>query len=271
MLLIFQAIIIAIVEGLTEFVPVSSTGHMILVGHFIGFTGAFANLFQIVIQLGAILAVVVVYWNKLWESVKGVFKLDVKDLRFWINIVVAAIPAAVLGFLFDDFIDEKLFNPITVAAALLVGGILMILVENKYRKKSTTRTVDRIRLRQSLVVGLFQCLALWPGMSRSASTIMGGWIAGLSPVVAAEFSFFLAMPMMVGASGLKLFKSGLVMSNLEIITLCIGFVVAFVVSLVVIERFIKFLQKKPMRVFAVYRILIGAVLLILAMFKVIVI
>ncbi|MEW9094074.1 MAG: undecaprenyl-diphosphate phosphatase [Clostridiaceae bacterium] len=269
MLLIFKAIIIAIVEGLTEFVPVSSTGHMILVGHLIGFTGSFANLFEVVIQLGAILAVVVVYWDKLWNSVKGVFKLNATDLRFWINIVVAAIPGAVLGFLLDDFIDAKLFNPVTVAAALLVGGILMIVIENRYRRKSITKSVDKIRLRQSIFVGLFQCLALWPGMSRSASTIMGGWIAGLSPVVAAEFSFFLAIPMMVGASGLKLIKSGLVMSNIEIITLAIGFVVAFIVSLIVIEKFIKFLQKKPMRVFAVYRILVGAVLLILSMFKII--
>ena len=269
MLLIFKAIIIAIVEGFTEFVPVSSTGHMILVGHLIGFTGPFANLFEIVIQLGAILAVVVVYWSKLWESVQGVFRLEAKDLRFWINILVAAIPGALLGFLLDDFIDEKLFNPVTVAAALLVGGVLMIIIENKFRRKSITKSVDKIRLRQSLFVGLFQCLALWPGMSRSASTIMGGWIAGLSPVVAAEFSFFLAIPMMVGASGLKLIKSELVMTNAEIITLCIGFVVAFIVSLIVIEKFIKFLQRKPMRVFAVYRILAGAILLVLALFKLI--
>jgi len=265
MLLILQSIIIAIVEGLTEFVPVSSTGHMILVGNLIGFTGEFANLFEVVIQLGAILAVVVLYWDKLVKSVKDIFVPDRIGLKFWINIAVAAI----LGFLFNDFIDAKLFNPVTVAAALLVGGILMIIIENKYRRGNKTKSVDNIKLRQSLIVGVFQCLSLWPGMSRSASTIMGGWIAGLSTVAAAEFSFFLAIPMMVGASGFKLIKSQLIMSNIQIISLIIGFVVAFIVSLVVIEGFIKFLQKKPMRIFAIYRIIIGTILLIMAFSNVI--
>ncbi|KAJ50900.1 undecaprenyl-diphosphatase [Clostridium tetanomorphum] len=266
MLLIIKSIVIAIIEGLTEFVPVSSTGHMILVGHLIEFKGDFANLFEIVIQLGAILAVVVLYWDKLYRSVKDIFVPGRRGLKFWINIVVAAFPAALLGFLLDDFIDAKLFNPITVAAALLVGGILMIVIENKYRRGNKIKSMDNIRLRQSFLVGLFQCLALWPGMSRSASTIMGGWIAGFSNVIAAEFSFFLAIPMMVGASGLKLIKSNIIMTNVEIIALVIGFVVAFIVSLIVIEKFIKFLQKKPMRIFAVYRIIVGAVLLIMAAF-----
>jgi len=257
----------AIVEGLTEFIPVSSTGHMILVGDLINFKGTFAKLFEIVIQLGAILAVVVIYWDKLYNSVKGIFSPDLKGLRFWINIVVAAIPATILGFLFDNFIDEKLFNSFTVALALVVGGILMIIIENKYRKKNKTRSVDNIRLRQSLLVGIFQCLALWPGMSRSASTIMGGWIAGFSSVVAAEFSFFLAIPMMVGASGLKIIKTGLVMTSVQFIALVVGFVVAFIVSLIVIEKFIKFLQRKPMRIFAIYRILVGVILLITVIIK----
>ncbi|WP_125154751.1 undecaprenyl-diphosphate phosphatase [Clostridium rectalis] len=269
MLLIFKAIIIAIIEGLTEFIPVSSTGHMILVGHLIDFKGSFANLFEIVIQLGAILAVIVLYWDRLINSVKDIFAPDRRGLKFWINIVVAAIPAVILGFLFDDIIDAKLMNPITVAAALVVGGILMIAIENKFRRKrGKTREVDNMNMRQSFVVGVFQCLALWPGMSRSASTIMGGWIAGLSTVVAAEFSFFLAIPMMFGASGLKLIKHGITMSTVEAIALIVGFVVAFIVSLVVIEKFIKFLQKKPMRIFAIYRIFIGAIILILALFGV---
>lgn len=270
MLLILKSIIIAIVEGLTEFVPVSSTGHMILVGNLIGFKGEFANLFEIVIQLGAILAVVVLYWDKLLKSVKDIFAPDRRGLRFWINIMVAAIPGVIMGVLLDDFIDAKLFNPITVSAALLVGGILMIIIENKYRRGNKTKNMDNMTIRQALMVGIFQCLAiLWPGMSRSASTIMGGWIAGLSTVVAAEFSFFLAIPMMVGATGFKLLKSELVMSNIEIIAMVVGFVVAFIVSLIVIEKFIKFLQRKPMRIFAVYRILIGAILLIMAFFNVI--
>ncbi|RXM73353.1 undecaprenyl-diphosphate phosphatase [Clostridium tetani] len=269
MLLILKAIILAIVEGLTEFVPVSSTGHLILVSDVINFKGDYANLFNVVIQLGAILAVVVVYWDKLLNSVKDIFAPDRRGLRFWINIVVACIPAVIFGFSLDDYIDKYLFNPITVAIGLVIGGILMIIVENKYRRRSKTKNIYDIKLRQSIFVGMFQCLALWPGMSRSASTIMGGWIAGLSPVVAAEFSFFLAIPVMVGASGLKLVKSGFYMTNIEFIALIVGFVGAFLVSLVVIEKFIKFLQKKPMRIFAIYRIFIGAILLILAIFKIV--
>lgn len=269
MLLILKAIILAIVEGLTEFVPVSSTGHLILVSDIINFKGEFANLFNVVIQLGAILAVVVIYWDKLINSVKDIFAPDRRGLRFWVNIVVACIPAAILGFAFDDYIDAYLFNPVTVAIGLVIGGILMVIIENKYRRKSRTRDIYDMKIRQSIFVGMFQCLALWPGMSRSASTIMGGWIAGLSPVIAAEFSFFLAMPIMVGASGLKLWKSGFGMTNIELIALIVGFVGAFLVSLVVIEKFIKFLQKKPMRVFAIYRIFIGIILLVLAAFKIV--
>lgn len=269
MLLILKAIILAIVEGLTEFVPVSSTGHLILVSDVINFKGSYANLFNVVIQLGAILAVVVIYWEKLVKSVKDIFVPDMKGLKFWINIAVACVPAAIFGFLLDDYIDEHLFNPVTVAIGLVVGGILMIIVENKYRRRSRTKSLYAIKLRQSIFVGIFQCLALWPGMSRSASTIMGGWIAGLSPVVSAEFSFFLAIPVMVGASGLKLIKSGFTMTNIEFIALIVGFVGAFLVSLIVIERFIKFLQRKPMRIFAIYRIFIGTILLVLAIFKVI--
>lgn len=269
MLLILKAIILAIVEGLTEFVPVSSTGHLILVSDVINFKGSYANLFNVVIQLGAILAVVVIYWDKLVKSVKDIFAPDMKGLKFWINIAVACVPAAIFGFLLDDYIDEHLFNPVIVAIGLVVGGILMIIIENKYRRRSRTKSLYSIKLRQSIFVGIFQCLALWPGMSRSASTIMGGWIAGLSPVVSAEFSFFLAIPVMVGASGLKLVKSGFTMTNIEFIALIVGFVGAFLVSLIVIERFIKFLQRKPMRIFAIYRIFIGTILLVLAIFKVI--
>lgn len=264
MLLIIQAIIMAIVEGLTEFIPVSSTGHLILAGKLIGFTGGFANLFSVVIQLGAILAIVVLYWNKLWNSVKNIFAPDRRGLKFWTNIIVAAIPGVILGFLFDDMIEAKLFYTFPVSIALVVGGILMIVMENKYRRGKKINDVDKITVRQAFIVGVFQCLALWPGMSRSASTIIGGWIAGLSTVAAAEFSFFLAIPMMVGASGLSLIKGGMAMSSIEVVALTIGFVASFIVALVVVEKFLKFLQKKPMRIFAVYRIFIGIILLVLS-------
>jgi undecaprenyl-diphosphatase len=269
MLLILKAIIIGIVEGITEFLPISSTGHMIIVGDLINFKGEFANLFTVVIQLGAILAVVLLYWNKIFNSLKNL-KPGHWGFKLWLNIVVAFIPSAALGFLFDDYIDEHLFSTITVVSALIVGAILMLFIENKYRKRKGINDMEKISVGQAFMIGCFQCLALWPGMSRSASTIMGAWISGLSSVAAAEFSFFLAIPTMVAATGLKLIKNGMaIQTTNEIIALAVGFLVSFFVAYVVIEKFIKFLQKRPMRVFAIYRIFIGVTLLILAAFKVI--
>ncbi|WP_027633816.1 undecaprenyl-diphosphate phosphatase [Clostridium hydrogeniformans] len=274
MLLVFKAIIIAIVEGITEFIPVSSTGHMIIVDDIIGFkstaTPHFAAMFQVVIQLGAILAIVVLYWNKIWTSVISFFKLEKEGLKFWSTILVGCIPAAVLGLLLDNWIEANLFNSLTVAAGLIIGAILLIFVENKYRKNSKTKSIDDVTYGQALTIGAFQCLALWPGMSRSSSTIMGGWISGLNNTAAAEFSFFLALPVMVGASGLKLYKYDYSsITGDQIIALIVGSLVAFLVALVVVDRFIAFLKKKPMRIFAVYRILVGVILLILIALKVI--
>lgn len=269
MLLIFKAIIIAIVEGITEFIPVSSTGHMIIIDDLIGFkttaTPAFASMFEVVIQLGAILAIVVLYWDKIWGATKSFFKLEKEGLRFWSVIIVGAIPAAIFGLLLDDWIEANLFNTITVSAGLIVGAILLIFVENKYRKKATVTRMEDVTYGQALKIGIFQCLALWPGMSRSSSTIMGGWISGLNNTIAAEFSFFLALPVMVGASGLKLFKYDLRgLTGDQTIALIVGFLVAFLVALIVVDRFIAFLKKRPMRVFAVYRIIVGVLLLVLA-------
>ena len=265
-ILVLKAIIIAIVEGVTEFIPISSTGHMIIVGNAINFKGDFANQFEVVIQLGAILAIIVLYRNKIFTSVKAFFKGKPSGVKFWTNIIVAFIPAAVLGFLLNDKIDEYLFNPATVALALVVGGVLMIILENKLRHKCTIRKVEQITMIQAFKIGCFQCLALWPGMSRSASTIMGGWSTGIATVAATEFSFFLAIPTMIGATGLTLFKSGFNFNTGEIITLVIGFITAFLVALVVVERFISYLGKKPMKVFAIYRIIVGIALLFLIKF-----
>ena len=265
-ILVLKAIIVAIVEGVTEFIPISSTGHMIIVGNAINFKGDFANQFEVVIQLGAILAIIVLYRNKIFTSVKAFFQAKPSGIKFWINIIVAFIPAAVLGFLLNDKIDEYLFNPATVALALVVGGVIMIILENKFRHKSATKRIEQISIKQAFKIGCFQCFALWPGMSRSASTIMGGWVNGVSTVAATEFSFFLAIPTMIGATGLTLFKSGLNFNSGEIITLVIGFITAFLVALVVVERFISFLGKKPMRVFAIYRIIVGIALLFLIKF-----
>jgi len=262
-ILVLKAIIIAIVEGITEFIPVSSTGHMIIAGSIINFKGEFANMFEVVIQLGAIIAIVVLYWNKIWNSIKELFLGKPSGVKFWTNIIVAFMPAALLGFLLKDKIEEYLFNPLTVALALIVGGILMIIIENKFRRKGTTKTIDKISIKQAFGIGCFQCFAMWPGMSRSASTIMGAWINGISTVAATEFSFFLAIPTMIGATALTLFKSELRFNSGEIITLIIGFITAFLVALIVVEMFISYLKKKQMKIFAIYRVIIGGLLLLL--------
>lgn len=271
LLLILKAIIIAIVEGLTEFVPVSSTGHMILVGNLIHFTGDFANMFEVVIQLGAILAVVVLFWKKISTSVVEFFKFiftkgreGETGFRFGINVIVGSIPALIVGLALHDKI-KSLFTPRAVIYGFIVGGILLIIIENIYRKRRPkANDIDKITAKEALIVGVAQCFAMWPGMSRSASTIMGGWIAGFSTPIAAEFSFFLAIPAMVGSSGLDMLKFDYSqMDATKWIALVVGFIVAFIVSLVVMDKFVSYLKKKPMRVFAVYRIIVGVVLAIL--------
>ncbi|NSB41292.1 undecaprenyl-diphosphatase [Clostridium saccharoperbutylacetonicum] len=267
-----------IVEGITEFIPVSSTGHLILTGSIINFRGDFADMFEVVIQLGAILAVVVLYWEKIRDSVVDFFqyiftkgKEGEVGFRFGINVIVGTIPAVIFGGILHDKIKKILFGPEPVVIAFLVGGILLIIIENKFRKnKHAIRDIDKITPMQSLKIGLFQCLAMWPGMSRSASTIMGGWVAGLSTSIAAEYSFFLAIPAMVGSSGLDLIKFDYSQMNLtNALALAIGFIVSFIVALIVMRRFINYLKKRPMRVFAVYRIGAGIVFGILIFLKVI--
>ncbi|EMU53973.1 MULTISPECIES: undecaprenyl-diphosphate phosphatase [Clostridium] len=275
-LFILKAIIIAIVEGLTEFIPVSSTGHMILASSIIGFNDpkVFVDMFEVVIQLGAILAVVVLYWKKIKDSVIEFFtyiftkgKKGKTGFQFGINVLIGCIPMGVIGIVFYRQI-KMLFNPKIVVAGLIVGGILLIIIENKFRKnrKYSTKNIDSITPLQSLKVGVFQVLAVWPGMSRSASTIMGGWVAGLSTPIAAEFSFFLAVPAMIGSTAKDLFEFDFSMMNMTLwITLIVGFIVAFIVSLVVMEKFVAYLKKRPMRVFAVYRVGIGIIFAILMM------
>lgn len=274
---ILKAIVIAVVEGLTEFVPVSSTGHMILVGSLIGFrTGAnaqFAEMFEVVIQLGAILAVVVLYWNKLWGAVVEFFtfifsggKKGKTGFNFGINVIIASMPMAIIGALFYDKI-KSLFQPSAVVVGFIVGGILLLVIETIFRKRvsnggKATEDVFEMKPLQALIVGCFQCIAVWPGMSRSASTIMGGWVAGLATPVAAEFTFFLAIPAMLGSSAMDLFEFDYsIMTSTYLVALIAGFVVAFIVSLVVMEMFVSYLKKKPMRIFAIYRIIAGILLL----------
>lgn len=264
-LLMLRAVIIGIVEGITEFLPISSTGHMIIVEHLINFQAPYypkeyVDMFTVVIQLGAIIAVIVLYWNKIISSFRNL-KPGKWGFRLWLNMIIAFIPSAIVGLLSNDFREKYLMGPSTVAAALIVGGFMMIIIENKYRRKAKIRSIDEVNIKQSVFIGCFQCLSLWPGMSRSASTIMGAWISGLNGVAAAEFSFFLAIPTMIAASGYELVKTSFAsITTPQIIALAVGFIVSFIVALIVVEKFIEFLKKKPMRVFAIYRIFIGVVL-----------
>lgn len=260
-LLVFKAVILGIVEGITEFLPISSTGHMIIVGHFLNFEGDFAKLFEIVIQLGAILAVIVLFKNKIFDSVKNLMPGNY-GFNLWSSIIIAFIPFGIAAFLFHDKVEEVLMKPLPVSLALLVGGFWMIFAENKYRRNNKTVRIEDVKYWQAFVIGLFQCLAvLWPGFSRSASTIIGGWIVGLSTVAAAEFSFFLAIPTMIIATGYSLLKTGLILSSTEIIALVLGFIVSFWVALIVVDKFINYLKQKPMKGFAVYRIIVGILIL----------
>ena len=278
LIFILKAIIIAVVEGLTEFIPVSSTGHMILVGNIINFQGEFAEMFEVVIQLGAILAVVVLFWKKIKDSVIEFFKYiftwgkkGETGFRFGINVLIGCIPMGIVGVVFYKQI-KSLFNLQSVIVGLIVGGFLLLIVENFFRKrkKQTVKDIDDITPIQALKVGIFQVLAVWPGMSRSASTIIGGWIAGLSTPIAAEFSFFLAVPAMVGASAKDLFEFNYsIMTPTLWVALIVGFIVAFIVSIIVMDKFVTFLKKKPMRVFAIYRIAVGVLFAVLVFTKVI--
>lgn len=264
-----KAAILGIVEGLTEFLPVSSTGHLIIFGNLIHFSENtdFSNMFTMVIQLGAILAVVVLYWHKIWESVIHLLptkerSLEQSGLYFWLMILISCIPAAAIGIPFDDIIEAKLFNPVVVACALFIGGLWMMYAESKLRGSHTT-SLDKTRItpKMALIVGLFQVLSIIPGMSRSASTIIGGWVAGFSTVAAAEYSFFLAIPVMFGQALLNLLGARGNLLATEWMSLGIGFAVSFIVALAVIGSFISYLQKKPLKVFAIYRIIFAFIVL----------
>ena len=269
-LFILKSIILGIVEGMTEFLPVSSTGHLVIFQKMMGFQGTSENyveMYTYVIQLGAILAVVILYWKKIKDTLMNFFPQKVgyerSGFRFWFMIFIACIPGGVFGILLDDLAEQYFFTPTSVAATLFLGGIGMIYAENKFRKNRIGSNELSVTVRQAWLIGLFQCLAIIPGMSRSASTIIGGWVSGLSTVAAAEFSFFLAIPVMVGMSILKLLKVGGV-SNItpqELYSLIVGFVVSFIVALMVINKFISFLKKRPMRIFAVYRMGFAVVVL----------
>ncbi len=262
--LIFKAIILGIVEGLTEFLPVSSTGHLIIFGHFLDFRGTFATSFQVMIQLGAVLAIVVLYRERIFGAFRNLGKGQ-WGRSLAINIIVGIIPAFILAVLLKDTIKSLFDSVIVVAVSLIVGAILLYVAE-KYTKGKLLGekkdVLEDLTIKDSLVVGLFQCLALVPGMSRSGSTISGGLFRRLSPRLAAEFSFFLAIPIMFGAFVFEL--NDLVIGNsIEIVALIVGFVVSFVVAYFVVKVFVDFLGKHSYAGFVIYRTIVGIVLLIL--------
>ena len=263
---ILKSILFGIVEGVTEWLPVSSTGHMILLDELVklNVSADFYEMFQVVIQLGAIFAVLLLFFNKLnpFSSKKGeIEKKQTWDL--WLKVVVAVLPSAVLGLLFDDLMDAYLYNYITVAITLIIYGVAFILVERKNKGlEPRVATVHAITYRTALLIGAFQCLSLIPGTSRSGSTILGGILLGVSRAAAAEFSFFLAIPTMLGASGLKLMKyllEGALPNLTEICVLLVGCLVSFGVSMVVIKGLMEYVRKRSFSAFGIYRIALGVV------------
>jgi undecaprenyl-diphosphatase len=271
---ILKVIFLGIVEGITEWLPISSTGHMILVDEFLklNVSDGFKEMFFVVIQLGAILAVPVVFWKRLFPFSKKSTKEEKKQIwQLWFKVAVGVLPAAVLGFLLDDFLDEHLYNFVVVAIALIVYGIAFILVEKfKKGKEYRIESVYDITYKDALVIGAYQVLSLIPGTSRSGSTILGGMLSGVSRTAAAEFSFFLAIPVMLGASALKVLKfvmDGFTATTFELALLAIGIAVSFLVSLVVIEFLMSFVKKHSFKAFGIYRIALGALVLMYFLVK----
>ncbi|MBP3475186.1 MAG: undecaprenyl-diphosphate phosphatase [Lachnospiraceae bacterium] len=264
---ILKAVLFGIVEGITEWLPISSTGHMILLNEFVtlNVSEEFWEMFLVVIQLGAILAVVILFWDKIFPfrfKEKPVIRKDIFVL--WFKILVACIPAAVIGLAFDDVFDALFYNPWCVAIALIVFGIAFIFIENRNKNVSARITgLDQITYQTALMIGVFQLLAaIFPGTSRSGATIVGALLIGVSRTVAAEFTFFLAIPVMLGASLLKIVKFGFSFTGTELTILFVGMIVAFAVSVVVIRFLMGYIKKHDFKVFGWYRIVLGVAVLL---------
>jgi undecaprenyl-diphosphatase len=254
-----QAAFLGVIEGLTEFIPVSSTGHLILLVDLLGFEGPPGKVFEIAIQLGAILAICVVYWPRLWGTLAGLGRSDEAN-RFTVNVLCGFLPALVIGFFAHGFIKSVLFNPWVVSVALVVGGIAILLIE-RFTGKGTVHSVDDFRFRLSLKIGLLQCLAMIPGVSRSGATIMGARLLGVQRAAAAEFSFFLAVPTMVAATAYDLFKNRASLTLDGAGLIAVGFIVAFICAVLVVRTVIGFINRYGFVPFAWYRIAIGIVML----------
>ena len=275
-----KSIILGIVEGITEWLPISSTGHLIIADEFIhlNMSERFMEMFNVVIQLGAILAVVVLFWKKLWPFTAdksrgynyitrggGYIKKEVMDL--WFKVIVAMLPAAVIGIPLDDYFEEHFHNYYVVSAALIVYGVLFIVIERRNRsRRPRINGIPELTYSTAILIGLFQALSLIPGTSRSGSTILGAMILGLSRVTAAEFSFYLAVPVMFGASFIKLLKFGLAFTGMELAILAVGMITAFVVSLLVIRFLMGYIKKRDFTAFGIYRIALGILILLIFSF-----
>ena len=268
MIEILKAIVFGIVEGITEWLPISSTGHLILLKQLMPLkvSESFWNMFEVVIQLGAILAVVLIFWHKIFpfRKERGRWHTDMRIINLWIKIIVACIPAAIIGLLFDDKINALFYNSTSVSIALIVFGVLFIVIENRNRRMRPRVTkLGQLTYQTAIIIGLFQVLAaVFPGTSRSGATIIGALLIGVSRTVAAEFTFFLAIPVMFGASLLKLVKFGFHFTGLEIGILVVGMVSAFIVSVIVIRFLMGYIKKHDFKVFGWYRIVLGIIVLL---------
>lgn len=272
---IIKSIILGIIEGITEWLPISSTGHLIIADEFIklGMTDEFMEMFNVVIQLGAILAVVVIFWNKMWPFTadktkgynyitkgNGLIKKDVMDM--WFKVIVAMLPAAIVGIPFDNYFEKHFHNWQVVSAALIVYGVLFIVIEkiNKNRKPKVN-SIPELSYKTALLIGCFQALSLIPGTSRSGSTILGAMILGVSRVAGAEFSFFLAVPVMFGASLIKLLKFGFMFTGMELAVLAVGTLTSFIVSVIAIKFLISYVRRHDFSLFGYYRIALGVIVI----------
>lgn len=279
LLKLFVSFLFGVVEGITEWLPVSSTGHMILLNQFVSLekltSADFYSMFEVVIQLGAIMAVVVIFWKQIWpfrndKSKEGAERyVNPSIIRLWVRILIACVPAAIVGLLFDDVFEALFYNPVCVAIALIVFGVAFIVVENKNKDlKPKITSLRQISPRTALIIGVFQLIAaIFPGTSRSGSTILGALAIGVSRTVAAEFTFFLAIPVMFGASLLKIAKFGLAFTGEQALILAVGCIVAFVTSMLIIKFLMDYIKKHDFKVFGWYRIVLG--LLVLAYFFII--
>lgn len=273
MLDFIKVVILGIVEGITEWLPVSSTGHLILVGDLLqpGLSDAFMEMFNVVIQLGAIMAVVVLYFHKLNPfSPRKSRRQQMLTWQMWIKVVIASLPAAVVGLIFDDYLDAIFYKPFPVAVMLIVYGILFIVIENKNKDAVPQVTkISQLSIKMLLWIGVFQMLAMIPGTSRSGATIIGALMIGVARDTAAEFTFFLAIPVMFGASFLKLLKFGFHFTGQEFGLLMLGCIVSFGVSVVAIKFLMGYIKKHDFKVFGYYRIILGAVIIVSSVIKVI--